>query len=139
VFRYFGLGCRNVAKVYLPKDFSLDRLFGAFFPWKDIVHHNKYGNNYDYTRALWLLDQVSFLENGFVLLREAKPLPSAVATLHYERYDDRPAVDAGLEAEAVNIQCIVGLGHVPFGQAQYPALGDYADGVDTLRFLLDRA
>ena len=79
VFRYFGLGCRNVAKVYIPQDFDLDRIFGAFFPWKDIVHHKKYGNNYDYTRALWMLDRVPFLENGFLLLRETEALPSAGA------------------------------------------------------------
>jgi len=139
VFRYFGLGCRNVAKVYLPRDFDLDRLFGAFFPWKDIVHHHKYANNYTYTRAVWMLDRVPFVENGFLLLREAEALPSAVSTLHWERYDDRASLEADLAACATSIQCVVGHGHVPFGRAQYPALWDYADGVDTMRFLLGLA
>ncbi len=137
--RYFGLGCRNVSQVHVPQDFDLDRLFGAFFPWKDIIHHNKYCNNYDYTRALWLLDQVPFLENGFLLLREAEALPSAVATLHYQRYQDISAVKRSLIDNTDGIQCIVGHGHVPFGQAQQPELQDYADGVDTLNFLLDLA
>ncbi len=136
VFRYFGLGCRNVSKLYLPQDFDLDRLFGAFFSWKEIVHHNKYGNNYDYSRALWMLDQVPFLENGFLLLREAEALPSAVATLHYERYDDFSMVGTELRDHAEKIQCVVGHGHVPFGHSQHPALWEYADGVDTMRFLL---
>jgi hypothetical protein len=137
VFRYFGLGCRNVSKVYIPQDFDLDRIFGAFFPWKDIVHHNKYGNNYDYTRALWMLDQVPFLENGFLLVREDEALPSPVATLHYQRYAQPGEVGEALRSQAQGIQCIVGHGHVPFGQAQEPGLADYADGVDTIRFLLD--
>ena len=137
VFRYFGLGCRNVSKLYLPTGFDLDRLFGAFFHWKDIVDHKKYGNNYDYTRALWMLDGVTFLENGFLLLREDRALPSAVATLHYERYASREALMAELEEHRDAIQCVVGHGHVPFGAAQHPGWGDHADGVDTLRFLID--
>lgn len=139
VFRYFGLGCRNVAKLFVPRDLDLDRVFRGLFPWSAIVQHNKYGNNYDYTRALWLLDQVPFLENGFVLLKEDAALASPVAALFYERYDDPAEVEARLTAEADHIQCRVGHGHVPFGQAQEPALNDYADGVDTLKFLLELA
>lgn len=137
VFRYFGLGCRNVAKVYMPQDFALDRLFEALYPWNDIVNHNKYGNNYDYTRALWLLDGVSFLENGFLLVKEDAALASPVASLFYERYADRTALDQQVGAQQDRIQCVVGHGSVPFGRAQEPALHDYADGVDTMRFLLE--
>ncbi len=137
VFRYFGLGCRNVSKILLPEDFDLDRIFGALFSWKNIVNHNKYGNNYDYTRALWMLDGVPFLENGFILLREETALPSAMATLHYERYSDLATVQAELAAQAEEIQCVVGHGEVPFGTTQFPALWEYADGVDTLTFLLE--
>lgn len=136
VFRYFGLGCRNVSKVYVPEDFDLDRLFRALYPWEEVVNHKKYGNNYDYTRALWLLDGVDFLENGFLLVRETEALASAVATLHVERYTERESVMKELEAKDQEVQCIVGHGAVPFGQAQHPALWDYADGVDTLAFLL---
>ncbi len=137
VFRYFGLGCRNVAKVYVPQDFNLDRLFEALYPWNDIVNHNKYGNNYDYTRALWLLDGVSFLENGFMLLKEDAALASPVAALFYERYTDRAALDQQLRDQQERIQCVVGHGAIPFGLAQEPALNDSADGVDTMRFLLE--
>lgn len=135
VFRYFGLGCRNVSKVYLPQDFDLDRLFTALYAHHDIVQHNKYANNYDYTRAIWLLDGVKFLDNGFLLVRETEALPSAVATLHVERVSGAGQVEEALRTHAEAIQCVVGHGHVPFGQAQYPALWDYADNVDTLAFL----
>ena len=135
VFRYFGLGCRNVAKVYVPHDFDIDRLFKGLFPWKDIINHNKYANNYDYTRALWMLDRIPFLENGFVLLKEDMAMASPVATTHYERYSDLTVLQDTL-ADSNDIQCIVGHGYVPFGKAQSPALGDYADGVDTMDFLL---
>lgn len=137
LFRYFGLGCRNVSKLYVPRDYDLDRVFGAIFPWQDIVNHNKYANNYDYNRALWMLDRVPILENGFVVFKEERSLASPVAAVYYERYDDISAVERSLEAQAAQIQCVVGHGHVPFGAAQCPGPGEYADGVDTLRFLLD--
>ncbi|MEZ4788635.1 MAG: acyl-CoA reductase [Flavobacteriales bacterium] len=137
IFCYFGLGCRNVSRLHVPMDFDLDRFFTAIYPWNAIVHHNKYGNNYDYTRALWLLDGVRFLENGFVLLREDPALASPVATVHYTRYADPAQVAQSLNTEAERIQCIVGHDHLPFGSAQHPGLADYADGVDTLRLLVE--
>lgn len=136
IFRYFGLGCRNVSRIHVPQDFDLDRLFTAIYPWHPIVQHNKYGNNYDYTRALWLLDGVVFVENGFILLREDRSLASPVGALHYTRYTDREQVEGLLANEAERIQCIVGHGQLPFGSTQQPGLAEYADGVDTLRFLL---
>lgn len=139
VFRYFGLGCRNVSKVLVPRDFDVDRLFKALFAWQDIVHHKKYGNNYDYTRALWLLDRVPFLENGFLLLKEDDALASPVAALFMQRYDAPKDAEAYVEANKEKIQCVVRAeGGIPFGRAQHPALGDYADGVDTMRFLAEQ-
>ncbi len=135
VFRYFGLGCRNVSKLYVPRNFDLDRFFGAIYPWKDIVNHNKYGNNYDYNKAVWLLERVDLVENGFLLVREAEALASPVASVHIERYDDRATVLSELSSRREEIQCIVGHGHVPFGRSQYPAVDDYADGMDTMTFL----
>jgi hypothetical protein len=136
VFRYFGLGCRNVSKVFVPQDFVLDRLFEALYPWHPIAQHNKYGNNYEYTRALWLLDGVTFLDNGFLLLKEDAQFASPVATLFYERYNDRAELDKRLAEHAGELQCVVSQRDVPFGHAQQPALWDYADGEDTLAFLL---
>lgn len=136
VFRYFGLGCRNVGKVFIPHDFELDRLFAAFFPWKDVIQHHKYANNYDYNRAVWLMDRAPIVENGFLVLKEDTGLNSPVAALFYERYGDRSALEARLLGDADKLQCIVGHGHTPFGSAQYPGPADYADGVDTMAFLL---
>lgn len=137
VFRYFGMGCRNVAKIFLPEQMPLDRFFQGMYPWKEIINHNKYGNNYDYTRALWLLDGVQFLENGFLLVKKDTALASPMATVFYERYSALSEVEAKLTELNASIQCVVGHGHIPFGHTQRPGLADYADGVDTLRFLAE--
>ena len=137
VFRYFGLGCRNVSKLFIPREFDLDRVFRALFPWKDIVLHGKYANNYDYYRALWLLDREPFLENGFLIVKETPALASPVSVLYVERYDGPTELNERLRTEAASIQCIVGHGYVPFGTAQKPGPEEYADGVDTLAFLLE--
>ena len=125
-----------MSKIFIPQDFDLDRIFNGLFPYSEVVQHNKYANNYEYTRALWLLDQVPFLENGFVLLKEDKSFASPVGSLFYERYSDRKAVEEELIAHAEEIQCVVGHGKLPFGKAQRPAIDDYADGVDTMEFLI---
>lgn len=135
LFRYFGLGCRNVGKLYLPADFDLDRIIAAILPWGHLAQHAKWANNYDYHKAIWLLDRVPLIENGFVLFKEDQGLHSPLGSIYYERYTDRQDVNATLAANADRIQCVVGHGHVPFGQAQCPAPWDYADGVDTLAFL----
>jgi hypothetical protein len=137
VFRYFGLGCRNVSKLFVPVDFDLDRLFEAFLPWQHVIDHAKYANNYTFDRAVWLLDGAAFLDNGFLLLKEDDALVSPMAAVYYERYTDRNAVEQRLAALQDELQCVVGHGHLPFGQAQCPGPDDYADGVDTLRFLLE--
>ncbi len=137
VFRFFGMGCRNVSKVYMPENFDLDRLFRAFFRWKDIINHHKYANNYDYNKAVWLMDRVPITENGFLLLKEDQGVNSPVASLLYERYSDRNAVEERLRGLEESLQCIVGHGHVPFGTAQRPGPGEFADNVDTMQFLLE--
>lgn len=141
IFTYYGLGCRNVTKVFLPKGYDLDRLFKAFFPYQDIVNHNKYANNYDYNKAVYLLNKIELIENGFILLKEDEGLHSPVGVLFYEYYEELDQLKKKLEASADDIQAITSkLGeasHLPFGKAQKPELWDYADGVDTLAFLQD--
>ena len=136
IFRYFGLGCRSVTQVFIPRDFDLDRLFGAFVGWVHIADHHRYYNNYTYHKALWLMEAVDLLENGFVLLKEDSQWVSPVGALHYQRYDAVEEVEARIAEGGEAIQCRVGHGGLPFGQSQHPGLGDYADGVDTMAFLL---
>lgn len=137
IFDYFGMGCRNVTKLYLPADFDLNRFFQAIYGFADIVNHNKYANNYDYHKSLWLLNQDPILDNGFVLLKEDKKIASPIGALYYERYNDMNQVMQELAEKSEEIQCIVGKNQVPFGNSQCPMLHDYADGVDTMKFLQD--
>jgi len=135
LFSYFGLGCRNVSKVYLHKDFDIDQFFGAIYKRNEIVNHHKYANNYDYYKALWMMNQEPILDNGFVILRESEALTSPVGTVFYERFENEQTLRFQLQAHVEEIQCIVSLQDVPFGESQKPQLWDYADGVDTMAFL----
>lgn len=138
IFSFFGLGCRNVSKLYVHRDFDIDRFFKGIYDYHDIVNHHKYANNYDYFRALWMMNQEDLLDNGFMILRPSTALASPIATVFYERYDDINAVREQLEQQREEIQCIVSLEDVPFGESQHPELWDYADGVDTMEFLLSK-
>jgi hypothetical protein len=135
IFDFYGLGCRNVSKLYVPKGYDLDRFFGAIFGFKDVINHKKYGNNYDYHKAIYLMNRDKLIENGFLVLKEDKSLFSPVGILHYEYYTDKAQVEKDLEAHQEEIQCVAGHGHIPFGQTQLPKVDDYADGVDTMRFI----
>lgn len=138
IFTYFGLGCRNVSRLFIPRDFELDRLFAALMPWNEVVNHNKYANNYDYNKAVWLLNNENLLDNGFVLLKEDEDLYAPTASLYYSRYESRDALDAYFKSHEEEVQCIVGRRHIPFGQAQHPKVWDYADGVDTIQWLIGK-
>lgn len=136
IFDFFGLGCRNVSKVFVPKGYDLNKLFGALFEFKEIVNHNKYGNNYDYNKAILILDQTPYLlENGFLILQKSKELHSPLAVLYYDEYENRGEVDSFLKTHESKIQCVVGKGFVDFGKAQEPKINDFADNVDTMKFL----
>ena len=135
VFSYFGLGCRNVSKLFLPKGYDLNKLFEAFFSYSYVVDHKKYGNNYDYNKAIFLMGSNKLVENGFLLMKEDKSLLSPVAMLYYEYYDDIKTVEQFIEVNAEQLQCVVSKKDIPFGNTQKPNLWDYADGVDTVDFL----
>jgi hypothetical protein len=135
VFTYFGLGCRNVSKVFLPREMHLDRLFNAFFAFQEIGMHAKYANNYDYNKAVWLLNREELLDNGFILLKQDQNLACPTASLFYEYYDHLDEVELRLQSLQEQIQCRVGVNGLPLGSAQSPRLSDYADGVDTMAFL----
>lgn len=135
IFTYFGLGCRNVSHLMVPKSFDLDRFFGAIVEYGDIINHNKYANNYDYYKAIYLMNRESIIENGFVLTRESDELFAPIAVLHYQRYNSKAEVASYLKRHENKIQVVAGKAYTPFGQAQSPELNDYADGIDTLEFL----
>jgi hypothetical protein len=142
IFRYFGLGCRNVSKLFVPGGYDLNHFFKGIFSFSDaVINHNKYANNYDYHRAIYLLNKDDILENGFVLLKEEEALSSPVAVLHYSYYESPEHLRKQLDGLEDEVQCVVGSsdlypGALPFGTSQQPELWDYADGVDTLAFLL---
>ncbi len=140
IFRYFGLGCRNVSKLFVPKGYDFDVFFTGIFSHKNIIYYEKYSNNYDYNKAVYLMSNYKLLDNGFVVLREDETnYASPISSLIYEYYTDFDAVTIKLSADADQIQCIVSsgaiAGSIPFGSTQKPTLTDYADGIDTLKFL----
>ncbi len=140
VFQYYGLGCRNVSKIYIPREFVLDRFFEAIYDFHAMGSHNKYANNYDYHRAIFLMNKEPFLENGFVSIREMNDvLTSPVGVIIYERYDDLAQLRRKLDERSDEIQCIISKRDIPFGQGQSPQLHDYADGVDTMAFVTSLA
>ncbi|ASW73861.1 acyl-CoA reductase [Chryseobacterium piperi] len=140
IFQYFGLGCRNVTRIFIPEDFLIDKLFESFIGFKDIINHNKYANNYDYNRAVYLLNQDKFWDNNFVMLKEDDKLFSPLSVINFSRYSSLDDVKKFISENEENIQCVVaknelGLDSIPFGEAQNPGLDTYADNVDTMKFL----
>lgn len=141
IFSYFGLGCRNVSKAFVPKGYDLAKILSRWEAYKDIIHHHKYCNNYDYQKSILLVNLIPFLDNGFILLQENQKLVSPISVLYYEYYTDQLDLENKLKEYSEKIQCIVGTqkpATLPFGSAQYPEVWDYADNVDTLKFLETR-
>lgn len=134
VMQYFGLGCRNVTKVFVPQEYDFEPLLTALNKYDHLGEHHKYKNNYDYNLALYLLNLSPYKTNGNVLLHEQETLFSPLSVLHYSFYDNKAQLEAELQQHP-DLQCLVGKGHIPFGRAQQPTLTDYADGVDTVEFL----
>jgi hypothetical protein len=141
VFAYFGLGCRNVTKLYVPHGYNFDIVLEALHEYRELIHHDKYKNNFDYNMTLFLLNQMPFLNNGCIMLREDDSLTARISSVHYAYYDDADALAHELAQRSNDIQCVVGRMPVagvevlPFGQAQHPGLRDYADGVDVVAWL----
>ncbi|MBF8149593.1 acyl-CoA reductase [Winogradskyella sp. F6397] len=140
IFRYYGLGCRNVSKFFIPKDYNFDAFFNAVYKWHPIINESKYANNYDYNKAVYLMSEFDMLENGFLMIKEDDSYASPIATLFYEKYNDLAELQQKLETDSDKIQCIVSNGftanEIAFGDTQNPQLWDYADNVDTIDFLL---
>ncbi|MEN9322951.1 MAG: hypothetical protein RL699_731 [Bacteroidota bacterium] len=140
IFRYFGLGCRNVSKLFVPKGYDFTAFFEAIFVYQDVIHYEKYANNYDYNKAVFLMSNFKLLDNGFLTLKEDSSYASPISSVFYEHYDTIEEIQLRLATDTDQLQCIVTSaainGGIPFGSTQKPALWDYADQVDTLEFLL---
>lgn len=139
IFTYFGLGCRNVSKVFVPKDYDFEKLFRAMYEYRDIIHNQKYINNYDYNKAVFLMSNFLVLDNGFLILKEDTSYSSPISAVFYEYYSDLENIKKRLSQDNDLIQCVVSKdlieNSVAFGQTQLPKLWDYADNVDTVAFL----
>lgn len=134
VYQYFGLGCRNVTKLYLPHEYDFVPLLETFKKYSHFFDHNKYKNNYDYQLAILIINKRYYMTNGSIIVIENPSLFSPISELHFEYYESISTIENELIGNT-NIQCIVGKNHIPFGNAQKPTLTDYADGIDTLQFL----
>lgn len=140
IFRYYGLGCRNVSKVYVPAEYDFVPLLQALQPWEKVLDHHKYQNNYDYNKSIYLVNREPHLDNGFLLVKESKQQVSPISVLFYEHYTDFDSLRKNLAQESTKTQCVVSAagwleGSEPIGQAQKPNVWQYADNVDTLGFL----
>ena len=139
IFRYFGLGCRNVSKLFVPKDYNFDNFFKAMYEYRDVIKYEKYANNYDYNKAVFLMSNFQLLDNEFLTIKEDTSYASPISSVFYEFYENLEEITTRLNADAEQIQCIVSKNLIPnsvtFGQTQQPRLWDYADNVDTLAFL----
>ncbi|MCR9289516.1 MAG: acyl-CoA reductase [Bacteroidetes bacterium] len=142
IFKYYGLGCRNVSKIFVPKGFDFEPFLEILHDYKNIILNEKYKHNFDYNYALHLMNKEPFKNNGCLIIREDKAIQSRIASLHYEFYEDVADLAIDLHNSKEQIQCIVsqakeiGLETVAFGEAQRPQLTDYADGLDTMEFLM---
>jgi hypothetical protein len=140
IFSYFGLGCRNVSKLYVPKNYDFKLFFESIEYWNGITYHSKYNNNYDYMKSIYLVNGTLHLDNGFLLLKEDEAIGSPISVLFYEYYDDIENAIAKIKSQSNDIQAIVSDLDLPFptiapGNAQCPRLNDYADSVDVIQFL----
>lgn len=144
IFRYYGLGCRSVSKLYVPKGYDFDLFFGAIYEYKAIIDHDKYANNYDYNKAVYMMNDIPMLENGFLVLKEDEKEASPVSFLFYEYYSDMDGLGKRLTEKEEELQCVVATKPivdftVEPGKTQSPSLSDYADRVDTMAFLAELA
>lgn len=144
IMMYFGLGCRNVSKLYIPEGYNVEKLYPHLESYAFARDHNKYRNNFDYQKSVLIINNIPHLDNGFMIFREDIPLISPVSVIHYEYYDSAEKLNLKLADAREQLQCVVSenlqtVYAIPPGKSQAPELWDYADGIDTMNFLLTLA
>ncbi len=142
VFRYFGLGCRSISKLFVPMNYDFTKLKEAFSGYSNIINHRIWANNYKYQKAIHLINKVPHIDTGFILIKEDESLASPIAVINYEKVDSAESALEMAKTDKNKLQCIVGKKSlaksiVPFGKSQEPGLSDYADNIDTMEFLLN--
>ena len=145
IFDFFGLGCRNISKIYVPKGYDFIQLIETLDEHQYLKEHNKYMNNYDYNLAIALLNKDKIFQGEVIFLKEDTSYFSRIANLHYEEYDNIEGLKTRIKNDNELIQVVAtGSGNlldfereVTFGKTQEPAIDDYADGVDTMKFLVN--
>ena len=142
IFMYFGLGCRSISKIFVPENYNFNYLFKSFENFRFVALHNKYCNNYDFYKSIFLVNRQQFMDNGYILLKQENKLSSPVAVLYFDFYNSISEVNKLLETDLDKLQCICSeddevKNAIPFGKAQQPDLWNYADNIDTIDFILD--
>ncbi|MCC8407361.1 acyl-CoA reductase [Mucilaginibacter sp. UR6-1] len=144
IFDYYGLGCRNVSKLLVPAGYDFTTFFESIEAYSEVGNHHKYHNNYDYNKSIYLVNRDKHYDNGFLLVKQDERLASPLAVLFYDEYEHLEAAETIINSQSDKIQCVVSVTSlkvnnqvVEFGQSQQPGLGDYADGIDTMKFLAD--
>lgn len=144
IFRYYGQGCRNVSKLYVPKDYNFSPLLDALEVYNYIGDQSKYLNNYNYYKSIYLVNREHHLDNGFILLKENESMQAPLSVLYFEYYDNMNELEVDLKSIEDQIQCVVTSENISinnqivgFGESQKPGWMDYADGVDTMKFLIN--
>ncbi len=136
VFSYYGLGCRNVSALRVPEGYSIERLATAWGDFSEVIQHHKFANNYDYNKSIFLVNREDHLDFGYALIKPSAELFSPISVIHYDYYSNESEIEDLKRSDEEKIQCVVGK-DVNYGKAQKPELWDYADGVDTMKFLQD--
>jgi acyl-CoA reductase LuxC len=132
--QYYGMGCRNVTHLFVPADYDFVPLLNALKKYDYFKNFYKYRNNYDYYLALLILNNKFYMTNESIILTENENVFAPVSQLNYSYYNDIKILEKSLAGNQ-DLQCIIGKNFIPFGKSQSPALGNYADGVDTMQFL----
>jgi hypothetical protein len=140
IFLYFGLGCRSISHLMVPKGYSFSEMLKAFKAWQNLDTHNKYMNNYEFQKTMNQMNLIDHIDSDFLLIKQNQSISSTVGVIHYQEYDKIEEVISYLESHKDKLQCIVGDGSIvpnaiPFGMSQNPSVDEFADGVDTIEFL----
>lgn len=140
IFTFYGLGCRSISKLFVPTDYDFTVFFEAMYDYNEVIKYERYANNYDYNKAVYLMSNFKILDNGFLTIREDESYASPISSVFYEFYDNEDLLIKKIENEHEKIQCVVSnlpiTNKIGFGETQNPQLWDYADGIDTMKFLL---